>query len=192
MPNYVKKKSDGTQVAAALDHPEVNVVHKPSLELSAFNKFMLTRAARRAHVDVKKVEIDAFKEEAIATARLGASMQGALIRTELGRVHGELLAATGAAMFDSYKVIAVEQESSRQAGTVVNTVVRNEHCADALARFNKGEFSQEQTEVAIRTADDLQAETEARIDGRYQQLTQATDRNFDGAMAPVQSKLYHS
>jgi len=160
--------------------------------LSLWNKIKLNGKRQAAQVEIEGTKINEGKRQAIATVGLAAEMTGTLIRVELGRVHGEMLAATGAAMFDSYKVIALEQASSRQSGTVVNTQVRNEHVADAQARYARGEFSAEQAQVAILTADDLQAETEARIAARHEQLTQAVDRNFDAAMAPIHSKAFRS
>lgn len=189
MPNYVKPSGAVRTPfpTAAVDHASAL---KPTQEMSIFTRWKVGRKHDLAVANIEETKIRTMHEEAIATVSLAATMQGSLIRAELGRSHTDQLAAVGAAMTDSYKVIVLEQAASRQHGTLANMLARNEACTDAMARFQSGEFSQEQVEVVIHTADDLQAETEARIDAVHQQLADVTDRNIKAAMTPIDSTQF--
>lgn len=186
MANFMKTTGTAQRLVSATTEPHGIATLAPSAQkLGWLKQHELSKHRQAAQVAVEKEKTSALKEQAIATVAMAAHMQGGLIRAELARQHGEALAAVGAVMYDNYKVMALAQAASRQAGTMANIQVHNEHVADVMARVARGECTQDQAHVALQGADYLMVQTEGRIDARHAKLADATDRNFDAAFAPI-------
>lgn len=186
MANFFNPTGTAQPLVSATSEPHGLATLAPSAQkLGWLKQRELSKHRQEAQVAVEKEKTSALEKQATATVALAAQMQGGLIRAELARHHGEALAAVGAVMFDNYKAMVLEQGSSRQAGTMANIQVHNEHVADALARAARSEITQEQAHVALQGAQHLLVQTEGRIDSRHAKLAEATDRNFDAAFAPI-------
>lgn len=188
MPNFVKPINGQPLVSTNTEPLGASTLAPSAKELGLWDRYQLSKHQNKAQVELEKVKTNALKAQAIALTERAAEMQGSLINAEMTRAHGESLGAIGAVMYDNYKVMTLEQAASRQAGHIANTQLFNEHLGDAQGRLSRGEFSEGQARIAMLTADALMAETEARQDARYKQLTDATDRNFDAAFKPIQNR----
>ncbi len=184
MPNFMKKTS-GPLAHSTNETVDAKALSPSNQKLGFLNRRQLSKHGQAAQVEVERRKIDAVTEQVIAINEVSAHMQGSLIRAEIGRVHSEQLAAISAVAFDNYKVMALEQAASRQAGTDANVQMHNEHVGHAMQRLSRGEVTQEQAEILANTAGALMVETETRIDARHRQLADATDRNFDISFAPL-------
>lgn len=190
MANFFNPTGTAQPLVSATTEPYGIATLAPSAQkLGWVKQRELARYQQAAQVELEKKKTDALQAEAIATVGLAATMQGGLIRAEISRQKCEAQAAVGAVMFDNYKVMVLEQSASRQAGTMVNIQLHNEHVADAVARAARGEFTQEQARIAMQGAEHLLVQTESRIDARHAKLAEATDRNFDAGFAPISNTL---
>lgn len=180
MINHVKSKSPNVNT---VNNAEAGVTQlQPAGKLGVFDTFAVERYGSKSQKDIKKHEIDEIGRQAKATISLVAHYHGSLVRAEVGRQGQEALAATRGAMFEGYQAIALVQSEVRQAGHDANTSVCNQSMQAAQQRLAAGHISHEQFDEAIATATSLRAHTEDRIAQRFEQLSQATDADFDATM----------
>lgn len=147
-----------------------------SKAMGIIDSFKHSRAESIASREVKKAELDAQKNEAIMTVQLIAKNNGATVRALHTQIAAQTFGAVVTETTQIHQAIALEQASARFAFHLANRDAEKEHLNAITKRFSDGSMNENDVQDAVNLAQNLQAQTEARINGMYHLGANAVDQ----------------